>query len=85
MSTDQPAGRLVFIGEDESIERLGAVEFARIVQRRYAAAPADPGRALEDAAEAYFLSVGGSTTEGATGALLAALGCPPSEHTRDAS
>lgn len=39
-------GRLVWISEHESIERLGAVEFARLVTKRRAEAPSDPAQAV---------------------------------------
>lgn len=41
-------GRFVWIGEYESIERLGAVEFARLVTKRRAEAPADAVEAVRD-------------------------------------
>lgn len=74
---DQPAGRLVFIGDYESIERLGAVEFARMVQHRYAAAPANPAEAVRIACltslDGY---VSGQHVEQVASAVIRALGVP---------
>lgn len=65
-------GRFVWIGEDESIERLGAVEFARLVTKRRAEAPADPVGVIA----AAYLELTPTEARDQASALLGELGYP---------
>lgn len=73
------SGRFVWISDDESIERLGAVEFARLVTKRRADAPADPAVRVRSALIATMAHDGEarwSDTEPFVQAVLRALGLP---------
>lgn len=92
-------GRLVWISGgtrefimpslERQLRKVGKSALANDVKhwmRAYDAAPADPGKALEDASDAYFLSastLGSANLADATRFLLEALGVPQRPTPRD--